>query len=79
MWRKIFIGARPTRNRDINSQTLKDKDNPSAESLPMLFKNIGYTTISKGKIYCHAKDDSLAWDEQWSPEVKYKYAMVEYQ
>lgn len=74
----LLTGARPTRNRYINFSTLKDKDNPDVVSLPMLFKNNGYTTISNGKVYHHAKDDSLAWDEIWHPAVKYDYATEEY-
>lgn len=74
----LLTGARPTRNRYINFSTLKDKDNPDVVSLPMLFKNNGYTTISNGKVYHHAKDDSLAWNEIWHPAVKYDYATEEY-
>jgi len=74
----LLTGARPTRNRYLDFGTLKDTDNPSVVSLPMIFKNNGYTTISNGKVYHHAKDDSLAWDEIWSPAVKYDYATEEY-
>ncbi|MFK7935415.1 MAG: sulfatase, partial [Saprospiraceae bacterium] len=28
----------------------------------------GYQTISNGKVYHHADDDTLAWDEIWRPE-----------
>ena len=74
----LLTGARPTRNRYIDFSTLKDKDNPDVVSLPMLFKNNGYTTISNGKVYHHAKDDSLAWDEIWSPDGKFGYATEAY-
>ncbi|MEX2564466.1 MAG: sulfatase [Cyclobacteriaceae bacterium] len=74
----LLTGARPTRNRYIDYNTLKDEDNPEAVSLPMVFKNNGYTTVSNGKIYHHAKDDSLAWDEIWQPDGKYTYATDEY-
>ncbi|WP_291369587.1 sulfatase [Cyclobacterium sp.] len=74
----LLTGARPTRNRFIDYKTLKDADYPDAESLPMHFKNNGYTTLSNGKVYHHAKDDSLAWDEIWHPDGKYTYATEEY-
>jgi arylsulfatase A-like enzyme len=74
----LLTGARPTRYRYIDFKTLKDADNPDDISLPMLFKNNGYTTISNGKVYHHAKDDSLAWDEIWLPSGKYTYATEAY-
>nr|MBI1232159.1 sulfatase-like hydrolase/transferase [Cytophagales bacterium] len=74
----LLTGARPTRDRYIDFSTRKDKDNPDVVSLPMLFKTNGYTTISNGKVYHHAKDDSLAWDEIWHPAVKYDYATEKY-
>lgn len=74
----LLTGARPTRNRFIDYSTLKDEDNPNVVSLPMVFKNNGYTTISNGKVYHHAKDDSLAWNEIWQPSGKYSYATEEY-
>ena len=74
----LLTGARPTRYRYIDFKTLKDTDNPDAVSLPMLFKNNGYTTVSNGKVYHHAKDDSLAWDEIWHPSGKYTYATEAY-
>lgn len=61
----LLSGARPTLNRFIGFPSKKDEDYPEATSLPMHFKNNGYTTISNGKVYHHAYDDSLAWDEIW--------------
>ncbi len=74
----VLTGARPTRFRYIDAFTLKDADNPEAVSLPLLFKNNGYTTISNGKVYHHSNDDSLAWDEIWQADGKYLYASEEY-
>lgn len=65
----LLSGARPTRNRFIGYSTLKDKDLPSVTSLPMTFKKAGYRTLSNGKIYHHKKDDSLAWNEIWRPNI----------
>ena len=75
----LLTGARPTRHRFINARTSKDVDYPEAVSLPMLFKNNGYTTISNGKIYHHHNDDSLAWDENWRSDGKWDYALEESQ
>ena len=63
----LLTGTRPTRYRFIDAFTEKDKDYPTAVSLPMLLKQNGYTTISNGKIYHHNEDDSLAWDNRWFP------------
>jgi choline-sulfatase len=64
----LLTGARPTRHRFITYSTQKDKDLPQVTSLPMNFKNNGYTTISNGKVFHHANDDSLAWHEIWRPK-----------
>lgn len=66
----LLTGTRPTRHRFINAFTYKDKDYPDAISLPKLFKENGYTTISNGKVYHHADDDRAAWDEIWRPKGK---------
>jgi arylsulfatase A-like enzyme len=39
----------------------------------MHFKNNGYTTVSNGKIYHHADDDSAAWHEVWRPKSKHSW------
>lgn len=75
----LLTGTRPTRFRYLNFRTAKDEDYPNVPSLPMLLKQKGYQTISNGKIYHHLKDDSLAWNEIWSPDRKYAYATTEYQ
>jgi arylsulfatase A-like enzyme len=67
----IMSGVRPGRYRFINYSTWLDKDYPGVTSLPMHFKNNGYTTISNGKVYHHAKDDQEAWDEVWRPKGRY--------
>lgn len=62
----LLTGTRPTRYRYLNARTYKDEQSPNTISLPMIFKNNGYKTISNGKIYHGAKDDKAAWDEIWS-------------
>lgn len=63
----LLTGTRPTRFRYLNAKTYKDEQSPETVSLPMTFKNNGYTTISNGKIYHGAQDDKGAWNEIWSP------------
>ncbi len=64
----LLTGMRPTRHRFIDYSTRADVDVPNAISLPKLFRQNGYTTISNGKIYHNSADDSLAWDNRWFPE-----------
>ncbi|MGB6151992.1 MAG: sulfatase [Pricia sp.] len=63
----ILTGLRPTRQRFVDYSTWKSKEVPNVASLPMIFKNNDYETISNGKVYHHEEDDSLAWDEVWRP------------
>ena len=64
----LLTGLRPKRHRFVTYDTQKDKDAPDVVSLPMQFKNNGYTTISNGKVYHHKTDDASAWDELWHPK-----------
>lgn len=73
----LLTGVRPSRFRYIDAQTRKDVDNPNAISLPKLLKENGYSTISNGKVYHHADDDTLAWDEIWQPDGNWAYALEE--
>ena len=66
----LLSGVRPTRNRFVTYNTRKDIDIPGVVSLPRQFKNNGYTTISNGKVYHHADDDTLAWHEIWRPKLQ---------
>ncbi len=65
----LLTGTRPTRHRFIDFDTKKDEDMPNNPSLPMTFKNNGYTTISNGKVYHHGNDDRLAWDVIWHSKL----------
>ncbi|MBB3696621.1 sulfatase-like hydrolase/transferase [Flammeovirga yaeyamensis] len=75
----LLTGVRPTRTQMLDARTQKDIDLPDVVSLPMLFKQNGYTTISNGKIYHHKKDDALAWDEIWHPDRLWDFALKENQ
>lgn len=60
----LLTGLRPTPNRFVNYFTKKDTDAPNVASLPMWFKQNGYTSLSRGKIYHHSTDDINAWSEK---------------
>lgn len=64
----LLSGTRPTRHRFVTYDTRKDTDMPEVVSLIMHFKQNGFRTISNGKVYHFADDDSMAWDERWRPE-----------
>lgn len=60
----LLTGLRPTPTRFVNYLTKKDIDAPNVPSLPMWFKEHGYTTLARGKIYHHKDDDIKAWSEE---------------
>lgn len=69
----ILSGLRPNRHRFLNYDCYQDKDVPGVVSLPMHFKNNGYTTISLGKIYHHKADGKGSWTEKpWEPKGDWK-------
>ncbi len=63
----MLTGMLPTKNRFLNYNTFVEKETPEAITLPQLFKNNGYTTISNGKIYHHLDDRETDWDEVYRP------------
>lgn len=63
----MLTGMLPTKSRFLNYDTFVEKETPDAVTLPQLFKNNGYTTISNGKIYHHLDDRKTDWDEVWRP------------
>lgn len=66
----ILSGLRPTATRFVDFKTWKDKDAPNVASLPKWFKENGYTTLSRGKVYHHIDDDLGAWSEEpWDAVV----------
>ena len=52
---------------------------PGVTTLPDLFKENGYTTVSNGKIYHHANDDKDSWTEVWNPQSSNASGWRDYQ
>jgi len=65
----LLSGIRPSRDRFVTYHTRLDEDLPGVVSLPGIFRDHGYTTISNGKIYHHRTDDAKSWDEVWHPKA----------
>lgn len=64
----IMKGLRPTPDRFTSYLTRADQDAPDVPSLPLVFRNHGYITLSNGKVYHQRSDDSAAWSEPaWRP------------
>jgi iduronate 2-sulfatase len=59
----LMSGLKPTSERFVTYYSKKDIDAPEVPSIPMWFKEHGYTTLSLGKIYHHSEDDLSAWSE----------------
>jgi arylsulfatase A-like enzyme len=60
----LFSGLSPTKDRFTNYQSRIDEDAPGIATLPQVFKENGYTTLSIGKIL-HLPQDSaeVSWSE----------------
>jgi arylsulfatase A-like enzyme len=64
----LLTGIRPTQNRFVDFDAWAEKDVPGAVSLPQVFRNNGYHTISNGKVFHHLKDIRESWSEgPWNP------------
>ncbi len=63
----MLTGMLPTKDRFLDYSTFVDQDAPEAITLPQLFQQNGYTTISNGKIYHHLDDRISDWDEIYRP------------
>jgi len=63
----MLTGIRPTKNIFRDYKVFVQEDTPNVTTLPQLFKQNGYTTISNGKIYHHLDDRMSDWNEVWRP------------
>ena len=71
----LMTSILPTRDRFVNHVSRADLDTPDAMTLPQVFKNAGYTTLSNGKIF-HIKSDTQkrSWSEPaWRPDANPEY------
>ncbi len=69
----LMSGLRPNRTRFVNHNTHQDVDAPGVVSIPMHFKNNGYTAISLGKIYHHRPDGKGSWSvPEYFPKSDWK-------
>jgi iduronate 2-sulfatase len=63
----MLTGILPTKNIFVDFNTFVQKEAPNAITLPQLFHQNGYTTISNGKVFHHLDDHIGDWDELWRP------------
>ena len=59
----LLTSILPTKTRFIDYRAKAEEDVPNAKTLPGIFKEAGYTTISNGKIFHYNKD---VQDASWS-------------
>ena len=66
----LLTSILPTKNRFIDYRAKAQEDVPNAKTLPSLFKEAGYTSISNGKIFHYNKDvQEASWSENpWMPK-----------
>jgi arylsulfatase A-like enzyme len=66
----LMTGLLATSERFTNYRSRADEDAPAAPTLPQIFREAGYTTLSNGKVF-HTLEDSAerSWSEPpWRPE-----------
>lgn len=70
----VMSGLRPLwPNRFRNYVSRADEDCPDAITLPELFKNNGYTTVSLGKVFHEKNDSRQGWTEKpWRPNISHR-------
>ena len=66
----LMTGLRPTRSRFWDFRSRADQDAPGVKVLPQLFKEHGYKTLSRGKVFHFSEDCQLAWDDVWDAPLK---------
>jgi arylsulfatase A-like enzyme len=67
----LMTGVLPTPNRFTSYLTRADEDVPNCKTLPQVFKEAGYVTLSNGKVF-HERDDAAdrSWSETpWRPSA----------
>jgi iduronate 2-sulfatase len=67
----LLTSILPTSRRFLRAVTYADKEVPDAKTLPQVFREAGYTTLSNGKIF-HSPEDTekRSWSEPaWWPKT----------
>lgn len=66
----LLTSILPTKTRFIDYRAKAQEDVPNAKTLPGLFKEAGYTSISNGKIFHYNKDvQEASWSQNpWMPK-----------
>ncbi len=60
----LLSGIRPYwPQRFLNYKTVLEEECPEVVTLPRLFKENGYTTLSNGKVFHHKNDKVQSWSE----------------
>ena len=65
----LLSGARPGRYRFLSHPDFLNNHYPGAKSIPRIFHENGYTTISNGKVFHQKNDEKDAWDEIWQAKA----------
>ncbi len=65
----ILTGLRPETFAIYDIFTKFKQTHPNALTLPALFKDNGYKTVSIGKVYHHGVDDQESWSTYYGKEV----------
>ena len=70
----LMTGILPTKDRFWDYKVRADEDVPDAVTLPQVFKEAGYTTVTNGKVFHHAADMAeRSWSEMGKPtKAKFK-------
>lgn len=64
----LLTGTRPTDYRFLDFRSRADHDSPEAVTLPGLFRENGYHTVSLGKIFHFQDDSNEVWNENSRPQ-----------
>ncbi|NRD23032.1 sulfatase [Winogradskyella litoriviva] len=66
----LLTSILPTKTRFIDYRAKAEEEVPNAKTLPGLFRDAGYTSISNGKIFHYNKDvQEASWSQNpWMPE-----------
>lgn len=75
----LLAGARPDTTRVWDLQTPLNTVRPDLVTMPQLFRQHGYETISLGKIYHHPTEDPKGWTSPpWQPKSDWSGGWLAY-